>query len=488
MQHLVSLTFCGKYPTTTPFHPDNHFPEYSFGVIGDQENTVYRAIRDNFYLLGLDRRNFNKPTWNPLGKFISPGNTVLIKPNLVRHFHGLGLGLDSLITHGSIVRVVLDYVALALKDDGLIIIGDSPLQQGDIHEVTKAAGINQIVDFLRGKTKVRFEIIDFRKERAFKDHEGRTIKKIRLHGDPRGYTAVNLGSDSALVPIEKDFGRFRVTQYDPDEMPKHHHIGHHEYLIPNSVLKADVFINLPKLKTHRKAGITASLKNLVGINGSKDWLPHHRFGSIKEGGDEYLNSDFRKYFMRVLVEKMDTASNYHIMRIFSVLRKLIHLSRKIRPFRDQYFEGSWYGNDTLPRTIVDLNKVILYADKKGKMQPTEQRHYFALIDGIIGGEKEGPMEPTPKASGVIIAGDSAVLVDTIVATLMGLDPIKIPSIKYALNVKEKYRLTSVRPSEIAIITPDRRLDLATFGQLYHLDFEPSAGWKGAIERPIPKKS
>jgi uncharacterized protein (DUF362 family) len=30
-------------------------------------------------------------------------------------------------------------------------------------------------------------------------------------------------------------------------------------------LQADVFINLPKPKTHKRAGITGAMKNLVGI-------------------------------------------------------------------------------------------------------------------------------------------------------------------------------------------------------------------------------
>jgi len=32
------------------------------------------------------------------------------------------------------------------------------------------------------------------------------------------------------------------------------------------------------LKLHRKAGITCALKNLIGINGNKEYLPHHRLG------------------------------------------------------------------------------------------------------------------------------------------------------------------------------------------------------------------
>jgi len=35
---------------------------------------------------------------------------------------------------------------------------------------------------------------------------------------------------------------------------------------------------------------------------------------------------------------------------------------------DDYIrEGSWYGNDTLWRSILDLNRIVLYVDKYSKM-------------------------------------------------------------------------------------------------------------------------
>ena len=66
----------------------------------------------------------------------------------------------------------------------------------------------------------------------------------------------------------------------------------HAYLIGRRFLECDVFINLPKLKSHQKAGITCALKNLVGINAHKDYLPHFRFGSPSAGGDEYPDGNW----------------------------------------------------------------------------------------------------------------------------------------------------------------------------------------------------
>ena len=86
---------------------------------------------------------------------------------------------------------------------------------------------------------------------------------------------------SLLEPIASDRRvDFRVTMYNPDLMRQTHGRGRHQYLIAREVIEADVVINVPKLKTHRKAGITGALKNLVGINGNKDYLPHHRLGGV----------------------------------------------------------------------------------------------------------------------------------------------------------------------------------------------------------------
>jgi len=60
-------------------------------------------------------------------------------------FHGDGLSLDPLVTHGSVVRAVLDYVIKALAGRGSIIIGDSPLQYADFGRTTEATGLARVV-------------------------------------------------------------------------------------------------------------------------------------------------------------------------------------------------------------------------------------------------------------------------------------------------------------------------------------------------------
>ncbi len=58
---------------------------------------------------------------------------------------------------------------------------------------------------------------------------------------------------------------------------------------------------------------------------------------------------------------------------------------------------------------------------------------FSIIDGIIGGEGEGPLYVDPKKSNVIVAGNNIVSVDTIGTKIMGYNPERIPHIVYAAS-------------------------------------------------------
>ena len=53
------------------------------------------------------------------------------------------------------------------------------------------------------------------------------------------------------------------------------------------VLGADAVINIPKLKTHKKSGVTLALKSCIGLTNEKYWLPHYTAGTPAEDGDEF---------------------------------------------------------------------------------------------------------------------------------------------------------------------------------------------------------
>jgi uncharacterized protein (DUF362 family) len=467
------------YPGHTPFHPPEAYPEYPFQTPLDETNNVYRYVRQTFLLLGLDAAHAGTPLWNPLGELIHPGDQVLLKPNLVKDRHNKGLDPLSMITHGSVVRAVLDYAYLALKGQGKILLGDSPLQRTNMSEVLRINGLDGVIDFYSHTSKVNFEFLDFRLEQALYS-TGMIIEKKQLGGADGGYLPVDLEKTSYLDDISHRYKNFRVTDYDRLGMVQHHNLDSHQYLIPHAVLDSNVVLNIPKLKTHRKVGISVSLKNLVGINGHKDWLPHHSNLSSQEGGDEYLHPSRRKRLDTAFDERIDIIPQRWKKYVYRFGRLALRLSGWVVPFPDPYFEGSWWGNDTLWRTALDLNRILLYADKGGSLQPQPQRAYLSLVDGLLAGEGEGPIEPTPRWCGLVIAGFNPALLDSLCARIMGFEPARIPLVHHALEqawllppgTADRARVVSNDPVFQEILNWHRKDSLA---------FSPPRGWTGHIE-------
>ena len=47
--------------------------------------------------------------------------------------------------------------------------------------------------------------------------------------------------------------------------------------------------------------------------------------------------------------------------------------------------GNWHGNNSVRRTVVDLAKIIYFADNTGRLHNKPQHQLFSIIDGVIGG-------------------------------------------------------------------------------------------------------
>jgi uncharacterized protein (DUF362 family) len=471
------------YPDRVPYHPHEAHPEYPFGerARSSSGNLVYEGVRTIFKNMGLDAHNWGTADWNPLGDFIKPGDKVLLKPNFVKANHRLGDNIYSIITHGSVIRAVLDYVFIALAGRGYVVIGDAPLQSGDFDKTAEITNLKQIKEVYQRFSDFKVDLIDLRKVIAVLDKNG-IIKEVKdISGDPLGYAEVNLGSDSLFYEINKEYKRYRVTNYDKKEMLLHHNPTVHEYCIAKTVLTSDVVINLPKLKTHRKGAVTGSLKNAVGINVKKDYLPHHRCGAVREGGDEYRHASFRKRIYTKLQEKSDETKMYALRRVIDFLLRSIRFSSKLVPFKDPFFEGSWHGNDTLWRMVLDLNKILLYADREGVMTNMIQRRHFSLMDAIVAGEKEGPTSPQSKPCGLLIGGFNPVLTDIVAARLMGFDHKKIKLLCQALH-QDKYPLCSVQETDIDLSSHHGHWKrLSDIKESEVLKFKPPAGWVGHVE-------
>lgn len=346
--------------------------------------TVKESLRKCFIDLGL-------PENNPLGKYIQPGNKVFIKPNWVasrwRESCPHKDSLYCVITHPAVIEAMADYVAEALDGQGEIIIGDNPSIDADFSELMDFTGIKR----LETKYYVKTTILDLRP--LVCDNIANYGKKnlmVAQNGDPSGKVEVNLGKDSLLYGI--DPSRFRGVFDERDETIASHTGETQLYTFARSLYDADVYISIPKMKTHQKVGATLNLKGLVGTISNKNQLVHWQVGYPEIHGDEYPSK-----------EAWETGQN----------AKVKH-------------RGAWPGNDTIWRMVVDLYKSMLKKERK----------YFTVVDGIVGGEGQGPFCPTSKFSNTLVAGDDLFAVDCVTARYMGLDPNKIKYLSYFLESNE----------------------------------------------------
>jgi len=58
-------------------------------------------------------------------------------------------------------------------------------------------------------------------------------------------------------------------------------------------------------------------------------------------------------------------------------------------------------------------------------------HHFAIVDGIVGMQGNGPIQGLPKRSGVLVAGRDLAAVDATCCRLMGIDPRRIDYLQFA---------------------------------------------------------
>jgi uncharacterized protein (DUF362 family) len=220
------------------------------------------------------------------------GKSVLLKPNLVG-FHESG----AVNTHPAVIAAARDsFLKLGATE---VFIGDGPALDRDTQAVLEMARMREFV----GPLKNIF---------------------VDLNVD-----------DVERVVLPTHASRLR------------------ELYFPKTLRGVDFVVSMPKLKTHRWAGVTLSLKNMFGV------VPGSCYGWPKN---------------------------------------VLH----------------WAG---IERAILDINAAV--------------RPDFAIVDGIIGMEGNGPIQGTPKPAGVIVVGDDPVAVDATCARIMGLAPERINHIARA---------------------------------------------------------
>jgi uncharacterized protein (DUF362 family) len=132
------------------------------------------------------------------------GRTVLLKPNLVEYESGSVINTNPLVVAGAADACLRNGAAE-------VIVAEGPGHRRDIEYLLTAAGLDgHLAD-------LRLEFVDL-------NHD-----------------------DVVMVPLRSHFSTWR------------------QIVLPKTLLRADIVVSMPKLKTHHWAGMTASMKNLFGV-------------------------------------------------------------------------------------------------------------------------------------------------------------------------------------------------------------------------------
>lgn len=385
------------------------------------------------------------------------GKKVLLKPNFVKE-DVTEEDKICLTTNFNLILATLKAI-LDCKPHS-IIVGDAPVQNCRWDLLIKPefrAGIES----LSNEYSIPIRLIDFRKVVYYPgEHE---FGQSRRSDDE--YLIFDIADRSWLEPITEEKNKFRVTNYNPDNMALSHGKGMHKYCVAKEIFEADIVITMPKAKTHRMACLTNSLKILVGINGDKDYLPHHRIGAQSHGGDCYKDANI----FRTLAEDILDFANRHKGSFISVpLSKIVSLLWRFgKPTKQDFMNAGWYGNDTVWRMVMDLTTVALYGKSDGTLAREPQRVLYTLCDAIIGGQGDGPLHPDPLPAGLLAFSDDSFVMDEIMGNIFSLNISKVPLLREASFINIGKNL------EIAL--DGRKISMSDLRD-YRIDAVLAPGW------------
>jgi len=112
----------------------------------------------------------------------------------------------------------------------------------------------------------------------------------------------------------------------------------------------------------------------------------------------------------------------------------------------------WAGID---ESIVDLHSVF----------PRQ----FALVDGIVGMEGNGPIQGTPKTAGVLVAGSDPAAVDATCCRIMRIDPAKVGYLRLAAEGGAQIAEAGIRQTGERIASVATPFALIPFFRNYRID-------------------
>jgi hypothetical protein len=237
--------------------------------------------------------------------------------------------------------------------------------------------------------------------------------------------------------------------------------------------EADAFISIPKLKTHAKVGATLNVKGLIGTIAEKNGLVHWRIGFPRFCGDEYPRPRYAVDYVKLAIQHF--LADIIPERLLLFIRDWLRCStagRALQSFfqteyqKSRMLRGAFPSNDTTWRTAVDVYNAFL--DECGLHARRKAVRFLSVIDGVIGGDTDGPHFPNPVMSRVIITGSDLVATDLVASRLMDFN---ISYITYLVH------LAGMKNREIKVVSEDMDTSVFFNPSTKHLLFRPPHGWE-----------
>jgi uncharacterized protein (DUF362 family) len=355
-----------------------------------ENNPVYPLVEK--VLMLLNRENPE----NPLTNLINKGDVVVIKPNWCteRRF-------PMPITHPSIILPIIEYCIKAGAKE--IRIVEAPMTLNLSQKFFWGKGFLNIVGIIDILSKKYPQTII-----KFQDGNDDDFCWVDLgvHSNLSDYQIENLTCNGDVGLLHNMF--FDVKDYKGFN-PKKYKTG--LYAVAKSFLDCDVFINVPKLKTHLWSGLTIALKNLMGIT--------------LRSTSHFLSSESLKFYTQ-----KENLKKYRE----SGMRDVPHFDKS--KYAIDKLKAIGFENDVLWRSLADLNKIMIYVSKDGILRNTPQRKYLNIVDGIVGTDRDGPISTSIVRSNVIIGGVDPVKVDSACCRIMGWNPKMIKLIENLSKIKD----------------------------------------------------
>jgi hypothetical protein len=243
-----------------------------------------------------------------------------------------------------------------------------------------------------------------------------------------------------------------------------------------------VYISVPKLKTHHKVGTTLNIKGLVGINSNKNYLVHWRIGFPGMGGDEFPHAprlaDWALLMSRHLLLDFLPESWFLWLKSKLVRTRASLLFHATKCASFDMPRGSWDGNDTCWRMAADLYNVFVQDLAAFQKKRGHAMKFFSVVDGIVGGQENGPFYPLRKAAGTIVAGENLLAVDCVATRLMDF---RVTAVPFLAQLLQETGLTTDQ-IDVRSETWDAR-GFFDPGARY-LGFTPPTSWPHLAEREL----